>query len=218
MKLLDLYCGSGGSGMGYHQAGFEVTGVDTKGKRNYPFEFIQVDAREILSDINFLKEFDVVTGSPPCQLYSRTKHLRDAQGGNARAIDMVPETREAFIKSGKPYVIENVPGSPLIDPITLCGSSFGLRVRRHRNFESNIKLQGLPCEHKSQGRPIGVYGSKNDNIPKGGKTASTLEEAQEAMGIDWMGWRQIVLAIPPAYTKFIGGQIYENINSLSRAT
>lgn len=28
MKVLDLFCGAGGAGMGYHRAGFEVVGAD----------------------------------------------------------------------------------------------------------------------------------------------------------------------------------------------
>jgi DNA (cytosine-5)-methyltransferase 1 len=50
-----------------------------------------------------------------------------------------------------------------------------------------------------------------DEIPKGGKTASTIEEARQAMGIDWMIWGELVEAIPPVYTKFIGEQIMSHL-------
>jgi len=207
MKLLDLYCKAGGASMGYQQAGFEVTGIDIKKQKRYPFEFIQADALEVMKDLNYLRSFDVITASPPCQTHSITQHLRNAQGKSTDKIDLIPQTREALISSGKPYVIENVKGAPLIDPIQLCGSSFGLKVRRHRIFESNLELVGSICNHKAQGRPVGVYGSMRDEIPKGGKTATSIEEAREAMGINWMLWGDLVEAIPPVYTEFIGKQL-----------
>ena len=194
--------------MGYAMAGFEVTGIDVKHGRRYPFTYIRGDVRDYLHK-EFLDQFDVIAASPPCQTHSSTKHLRVAQGKSTDKIDMIPEVREALIASGKPYVIENVPGAPLINPVQLCGSAFGLKVRRHRLFESNLELQGTQCFHKEQGRPIGIYGSMRDEIPGGGHTAKTMPEAEQAMGIDWMIWGELVESIPPAYTKFIGEQIAE---------
>ncbi len=207
MKLLDLYCKAGGASKGYQLAGFEVVGVDIKKQKRYPFEFIQADCLELMKDMDFLKSFDVIAASPPCQTHSITQHLRNAQGRSTDKVDLIPQTREALIASGKPYVIENVPGSPLINPIQMCGSHFGLKVRRHRRFESNLPIVGSPCDHKSQGKPVGVYGSMRDEIPKGGHTAKSIEEAREAMGIDWMIWGELVEAIPPVYTKEIGKQL-----------
>jgi DNA (cytosine-5)-methyltransferase 1 len=206
-KLLDLYCKAGGASMGYHQAGFEVIGIDIKKQKRYPFEFIQADALEVLQDIDYLKTFDVLAGSPPCQTHSITQHLRNAQGKSTDKIDLIPQTREGFIKSGKPYIIENVPGAPLINPVVMCGSSFDLKVRRHRLFESNLELTGSVCDHKKQGKPVGIYGSMRDEIPNGGHTAKSIEQAREAMGIDWMIWGELVEAIPPIYTKTLGEQI-----------
>jgi len=197
--------------MGYYRAGFEVTGIDLKNQKRYPFEFIKADAIEVLKDIDYLKTFDVLVGSPPCQTHSITQHLRNAQGKSTDKIDLIPETRAGFIASGKPYVIENVPGAPLLNPLTVCGSSFGLKVRRHRLFESNILLTGLVCNHKEQGKPVGIYGSMRDEIPGGGHTAKTIEQAREAMGIDWMLWGDLVEAIPPVYTEFIGNQIRKQL-------
>ena len=221
MKLLDLYCKAGGASKGYQLAGFEVIGVDIKKQKRYPFKFIQADCLELMQDIDFLKSFDVIAASPPCQTHSRTKHLRDAQGGTTTKIDLIPQTREALIASGKPYVIENVPGSPLIKPVQFCGSSFGLKVRRHRLFESNLELIGSVCKHKEQGKPIGVYGAMNDTAQGldkttgkyviGGSTAKTIEQARESMGIDWMIWGELVEAIPPIYTQEIGKQILSMI-------
>jgi DNA (cytosine-5)-methyltransferase 1 len=206
VKLLDLFCGVGGASAGYAAAGFDVTGIDLKHGKRYPYKYIKGNVSDYLHN-DFLRQFDVIHASPPCQTHSITKHLRNAQGKSTSKIDMIPEVRHALISSGVKYVIENVPGSPLIDPVQVCGSSFGLRVRRHRLFESNVKLQGSVCDHKSQGRPIGVYGSLNDEIPGGGHTAKTIDEARKAMGIDWAIWTELVEAIPPAFTKFIGDQL-----------
>ena len=209
MKLLDLFCGVGGASVGYHQAGFEVHGVDLKHGKRYPFTYIRADVLDVLKDEEYIEQFDVIHASPPCQTHSRTKHLRNAQGKTTSKIDLIPETRAALIASGKPYVIENVPGSPLINPIQLCGSSFGLKVRRHRLFESNVALIGSECLHDEQGRPIGVYGSLRDDIPNGGKTANSIDEARQAMGISWGIWSELVEAIPPLYTLYLGNQIRE---------
>lgn len=213
MKLLDLYCKAGGASVGYKQAGFdEVVGVDIKKQKRYPYQFIQADALEVLNDMDFLRKFDVIHASPPCQTHSATRHLRNAQGKSTDKVDLIPQTRDALMKWadedwGGYYVIENVPGAPLINPIQICGSHFGLKVRRHRLFESNFKLVGTTCKHKEQGRPVGIYGSMRDEIPGGGHTAKTIEQAREAMGIDWMIWGELVEAIPPAYSRWIGKQI-----------
>jgi len=207
MKLLDLFCGVGGASIGYAQAGFEVHGVDLKHGKRYPFTYIRADVLDVLQDENFLEQFDVIHASPPCQTHSITKHLRNAQGKSTSKVDLIPQTRAGLMATGKPYIIENVPGSPLIDPIQLCGSSFGLKVRRHRLFESNVKLYGSICDHKAQGRPIGVYGSLNDQIPNGGKTATNIQEARDAMGIQSAIWSELVEAIPPTFTKYLGDQL-----------
>jgi DNA (cytosine-5)-methyltransferase 1 len=207
MKLLDLYCGVGGASAGYYKAGFDVTGIDLKHGRRYPYKYIKGDVLLYLQDLDFLRSFDIIHASPPCQTHSITQHLRNAQGKSTNKLDLIPQTRAALIASGKPYVIENVPGSPLINPIQLCGSSFGLQVRRHRLFESNMKLTGSVCDHRAQGRPVGVYGSLNDQIPKGGRTATTIDEGRDAMGMPWAIWTELVEAIPPAYSEYIGKQI-----------
>lgn len=209
MRLLDLYCKAGGASKGYADAGFEVVGIDIKKQKRYPYEFIQADCLEILQDLDYLRTFDAIAASPPCQTHSRTQHLRNAQGKGTDKVDLIPQTRAALIESGVPYVIENVPGAPLINPVQMCGSYFGLKVRRHRLFESNLKLIGSGCKHKEQGKPVGIYGSMRDEIPKGGHTAKTIEEARDAMGIDWMIWGELVEAIPPVYTKSIGKQLID---------
>ena len=206
-RLLDLFCGAGGAAMGYHRAGFEVVGVDIKPQPHYPFEFHQADALTFPLD-----GFDAIHASPPCQLFSRAGHLRTAQGGKSSAINLIPETRALLMASGLPYVIENVPGAPL-DGVTLCGSMFGLGVRRHRIFQSGAPLTTPgPCHHREQGRPVGVYHVINDHVPSGGTTARNLEEGQAAMGIDWMTWKELTEAIPPAYTEWIGAQLLQGLS------
>ena len=206
-RLLDLFCGAGGAAMGYHRAGFEVVGVDIKFQPNYPFRFIQVNALDALVLPGF-DRFDAIHASPPCQKFSITANLARAQGKKASEVDLLTPIRPLLEATGLPYVIENVAGAPLRDPLVLCGSTFGLGVRRHRLFESNLPLFGAgPCRHKEQGRPIGIYYSIGDEIPKGGKTAISLEEGQAAMGIDWMTWNELKEAIPPVFTEHIGRQL-----------
>lgn len=205
MKVLDLFCGAGGASMGYHRAGFKVTGVDIKHGKRYPFKYLRLNVMELQpSD---LAEYDLIHASPPCQTHSITRNLRIAQGKQTDKLDLIEPTRALLQASGKPYVIENVPGAPLFKPILLCGSAFDLKVRRHRLFESNLELKGTVCDHKKQGRPVGVYGSMRDEIPSGGKTAESIEQAREAMGIDWMIWGELVEAIPPVYTEYLGRQV-----------
>jgi DNA (cytosine-5)-methyltransferase 1 len=207
LKLLDLFCGAGGASEGYKRAGFEVTGIDLKHGKRYPFAYIRGDVMDYINDVDFLRSFDVIHASPPCQTFSATKHLRNAQGKGTDKQDLVEPVRSALLATGVPYVIENVMGAPLINPVTLCGSAFGLKVRRHRLFESNVQLTGTACLHAEQGKPVGIYGSMRDEIPNGGHTAKTMAEANQAMGIDWMIWGELVESIPPVYTEYIGKQL-----------
>lgn len=195
--------------MGYHLAGFKVEGLDIKHGKRYPFTYHRLDFNVL--NIEMLKAYDLIHASPPCQTFSITKNLRNAQGKTTSKVDLIEPTRTLLKASGVPYIIENVPGAPLLHPVLICGSAFGLKVRRHRLFESSLNLKGTQCNHKGQGRPVGVYGSMKDEIPNGGKTADSIEQAREAMGIDWMIWGELVEAIPPAYTKYLGKQIIERL-------
>src|SRR4030043_68681 len=107
-RLLDLYCKAGGAAMGYHWAGFEVVGVDIEPQPHFPFEFHQADALTYPLD-----GFDAYHASPPCQGYSISRHMLWTKG----AEKLIPATRTQLIVTGKPYVIENVPGAPLVNHI-----------------------------------------------------------------------------------------------------
>ncbi|GLZ62855.1 DNA cytosine methyltransferase [Micromonospora sp. NBRC 107095] len=203
-RLLDLFCKEGGAARGYADAGFDVVGVDIKPQPRYPYEFVQGDAVEYLAAHGH--EFDAIHASPPCQAHSAL-----GRSNPHTYADFIPQTRALLVQLGKPWVIENVEGAPLVNPVTLCGSMFDLgtdeyELRRHRLFESNVALPQPPCRHGD--RPvIGVYGGKarlrrrtphwGTNLPKA--------DGERAMGIDWMTIAGLSEAIPPAYSRWIGG-------------
>ena len=205
LRLLDLFCGAGGAAMGYHRAGFDVTGVDTAAQPNYPFRFWQLDALTLEPWV--LAGFDAVHASPPCQAHTTLKHMWNA----ARHENLIGPTRELLKATGLPYVIENVVGAPLHDPTMICGSSLGLKVRRHRLFETSWTLLIPPCVHAEQGRPIGVYGTGGGGQMTRGFKARGAAEAGEAMETPWMTRAECSQAIPPAYTELIGYQLMAQV-------
>jgi DNA (cytosine-5)-methyltransferase 1 len=206
MKLLDLFCGAGGAGMGYHRAGFEVVGVDNKPQKHYPFEFHQADALEYLAEHG--AEFDVIHASPPCQRYTIAQ--RGAKNADAHP-DSLPLVRERLQEIGKPWIIENVPGAPMDDYLMLCGSMFeGLEVRRHRWFQSNMSLPLIGptfCNHNKKIISVFGHGSGSNKRSDWG----TVADWKRAMGIDWMTRDELSQAIPPAYTEWIGRRIMDII-------
>jgi DNA (cytosine-5)-methyltransferase 1 len=218
-RLLDLFCGAGGCSMGYNRAGFDVTGVDINPQPRYPFTFIQADVMTL--DPEFIRSFDAVHASPPCQKHSRVSG-KSIKAGRREYPCFISPVRDMLALSGLPYIIENVEGSPLRNPFMLCGSMFGLDVRRHRLFESNIVILSLECRHDLQtprfrtldsrrrGRlasVIGVHGHLN--------YPGEFELRCKAMGIDWMNNQELTQAIPPAYTEFIGKQLINYLRSKS---
>lgn len=205
-RLLDLFCGAGGAGMGYVRAGFEVVGVDIAPQPRYPFEFHQGDALEFVQAHG--REFDVIHASPPCQGYSACRFLPQ-NAGNVYAL-LIDAVRAELRSSGKPFVIENVSGAPLETPVILEGRMFGLKVLRKRLFECSPYLLAPPIApmkkrkyvadisefERGQYGFVGVYGQR-----------FSVPVAREAMGIDWMTRDELAQAIPPAYTEFIGHEI-----------
>lgn len=200
---LDLFCGQGGAGMGYYQAGFKVIGVDIVDQPRYPFDFISRDAFAVLKDIG--NNFDFIHASPPCQKYTRLWAIYKKEHP-----DYIDQIRQLLIQSGKPYVIENVITAPL-EGITLCGTMFGLKTYRHRKFESNIPL--VQPEHgkhvarlQELGRPIkdGEYWNIAGHF-------TGAKQCGIDLGMSWMTREGMREAIPPAYTKYIGEQILNHL-------
>ena len=204
------------AGVGYSQAGFEVTGVDIDPQPRYPFEFIQADALTL--DPAFIASFDAVHASPPCQSYS---DLAKRNGNAHQWPRLIEPIREILVRSRLPYIIENVDGAPLLNPVVLCGTMFPhLRVLRHRLFETNFLILAPP--HKKHpkvhtfDRRKSHYGTTNewkDFVQVTGGGNCTLAAAREAMGIDWMTKGEINESIPPAYTEFIGRQLLRSLRS-----
>ena len=203
MRALDLFCGAGGASMGLHRAGFDVIGIDNRPQPRYPFRFIQGDA---INPPVRLEDFDLVWASPPCQAFTALNTLRRHQHPNH-----IPATREMVAASGALWVIENVPGAPLIAPLRLCGTMFGLQtadgraeLRRHRLFESNIPtlLFTRPCAHRR--RSVGVYGHAGGRSHREKAQQFVTREWAEAMAIDWMTGEELAQSIPPAYSEHIG--------------
>lgn len=218
-KLLDLYCKAGGCSAGYAKAGFEVWGVDISPQPNYPFQFIQADALEILKDHEFISQFDAITASPPCQFHSKARGLSEARNGGKYGshLDLIPDTRMLLRDTRKPYIIENVAGSTLINPLKLFGSQFkNLYTQRERWFESNIPLVEPETPRQSMKTPSAGNGIGEDGSISicGNGGVRGLNSVQIRLywgfalgGIDWMTREELAEAIPPAYTEFLGKQL-----------
>jgi DNA (cytosine-5)-methyltransferase 1 len=204
--------------MGYHRAGFEVVGVDIEPQPNYPFEFWQADAIEFMRRPKWwmghvgINSFDAIHASPPCQAYSTITP------DHSKHPDLVAPVRELLKCTGLPYVIENVVGAPLLTGFILCGSMFGLRVRRHRLFESNVLIMPPTCDHAVQGVPVGVYGDGGGTAvlrPSGTSRGIKAKpsEFSDLMEMPWATPKEIVQAIPPVYAEFIGSQLLNHITA-----
>jgi DNA (cytosine-5)-methyltransferase 1 len=226
MRLLDLFCCEGGASVGYHRAGFDVTGLDLfedYSQKLYPFESIRGDWRRVL-DLHH-DGFDVIAASPPCQRYSITNAARRSDDYP----DLVDEVRTVLDHIGKPYIIENVVGAPLVNPALLCWSMFRvngsvidddgtpLRMERHRLFETNWGFTApAVCSHPRDIQVAGSYGgARRDkweakHVRKGGYVPS-IPVQQQLLGIDWMTQKGMHQSIPPAYTEHIGRQLLSQL-------
>jgi DNA (cytosine-5)-methyltransferase 1 len=208
--LLDLFCGGGGAGMGYHRAGFDVIGADLAPQPNYPFEFLQADALALLADREFMAQFSAVHASPPCQRKSRMTNCRP--GLAAEYPNLVEPVRGLLTAWGGPWVIENVEGAGLpgqddlfgAHGVMLCGTMFGRALYRHRWFRASFPLRApghprhlLPASKAGHWRPGTVISVEGHCSP--------IELAREVMGIDWMSRDELAESIPPAFTEYLGG-------------
>ena len=190
--------------MGYSRAGFEVVGVDNQPQPRYPFRFILGDA--LCYAVLYGREFDLIHASPVCKRFSS---ITRSAGTQLNYRDSIGITRQVLDWIGKPYIIENVPGAPLINPLMLCGTMFGLDVIRHRLFECNPPIFFAPasCQHT---KPVVKHGRRPDRKKHYAAVTghfSDVEFAQQAMGIDWLGQKELAQAIPPAMTEWLGKQM-----------
>lgn len=220
-RILDLYCKAGGASMGYFMAlaadGFEIEGLDLEPQPNYPFRFFQGDALAI-DPRKVRRRYHAVVASPPCLGYTTLANLHQ----HIKHDRLIPATRDVLEEIDLPYVIENVENAKaeLIDPVQLCGSSFGLRVRRHRLFEANFELTAPACNHawQSKHRPYRLTGAAARGrypysgivpVHGGGQLVggNDLWYGSVAMGIDWMTRAELNQAVPPAFTYYLGRQL-----------
>jgi DNA (cytosine-5)-methyltransferase 1 len=211
-KLLDLFCGAGGCSVGYHRAGFDVTGVDIEPQPRYPFEFHQADALDVLAVADFLAGFDVIHASPPCQAYSVAAQSRRNDGHEYP--DLLAPTRKLLALTGKPWVIENVPGAPMRPDFQLCGCQFGLKLRRERWFETNWSGITMSQPHHHDGPVVSVVGHGTPSwVRERLGFNPSIEHYRAAMDINWMNRGELSQAIPPAYTEFIGAQLLDHVRA-----
>jgi DNA (cytosine-5)-methyltransferase 1 len=189
-KILDLFCCAGGASMGMHRAfpNAKITGVDIEVHANYPFDFIQADALEFP-----LQGYDFIWASPPCQHYSSMANIHKNRDKHPALIEPI---RKRLKESGAVWVIENVMGAPLKNPMMLCGTMFGLKIPKHRIFETSAPIFNLlpPCGHQD------VY----DPYHGGEEARGEREKLAKVIGVDWTMTRpEVREAIPPAYSEYL---------------
>lgn len=185
--------------MGYHQAGFDVIGVDKDPQPHYPFEFIQADALDVLTDKGFLAGFDALAGSPTCQTWAA---VSDWRGSRSNHPDMLTPTLKLLDQVEQPWVVENVPEAatrgPLRADYLLCGTQFGVRVKRHRAFQVgnwSPTASPLPGHNCYRNPHLIPFGHKHERA------------FADAMGCTWMTNKEARQAVPPAFTEYIGREL-----------
>lgn len=211
-KCLDLFCGGGGASMGLYRAGFDVTGVDIKPQPHYPFRFIQADALTV-----DLEGYDCYWASPPCQGYMNALNMPNVYEKYKDAELLIKPVRERLTATGKPFIIENVPGSPLINPVKLSGMMFNLKVIRRRWFECHgfeVEFKPCPQTFKNARRDGYIPYNKGETTQRNSLPQIwTKPKVSVAMGIDWMSLKELNQAIPPAYSEFLGKEMIKEIET-----
>jgi len=217
-RLLDLFCGAGGAGMGYHRAGFDVTGVDIEPQPRYPFRFVQGDALLILASravVAQLGPFDAIHASPPCQAYSVA-----ARYTGREYPDLLGSVRELLNATGLPWVIENVRDAPMRADYRLCGCMFGLRIdrgllARERWFETSWHGFDMRSKCYHDKSAISVVGHGTPTWVRDTTGHVSVADRRLLMDTPWMNREEMSQAIPPAYTEYIGRQLMEHLERAS---
>ncbi len=217
MRILDLFCGGGGAAEGYLRAfpGAEVDGIDIADHRgNYPGRFIKWDALEWLQVNGYA--YDFIHASPPCQGYSPHVSSQDSEWVPTRGKAeprLIAEVRRLLIEVGKPYAIENVMGArtEMRSPVLLCGAMFGLKIARHRLFETSFPVDLMPhpnCKGIAKAAAVELGWEYRDMSVTGkGRRKGTGERWAQLLGVTHpMTQSELAEAIPPAYTQWIGEQ------------
>jgi DNA (cytosine-5)-methyltransferase 1 len=228
--LLDFFCCEGGSAMGYHEAGFDIIGIDDKPQPRYPFAFIQCDFEAV--DPRLIRLADALHGSPPCQFGSEVT----PEDKRKNHVNLIPQTRRIFRDACKPYVIENVrkvAALHLHDPVMLFGTMFGNHLitskgqkfvlSRERGFENNWGLTAPP-DPGTGGYPIAnVFGghlrARSGEYRTGGNTGKTVDFpgedrpalARQLMQMPWATMNGMTECVPPSMSRYIGEQLREFI-------
>lgn len=232
IPILDGFCGAGMVYDGLVAAGFAPIGVDLEPQPDYPGPFIQADIFSL--DDRFFEFFPVLWFSPPClkdTVLHESARREQARHGVAATqhLDLITPTQALVDRLGKPYVIENVQNTKLLrDPVTLCGSMFGLgatdagqryHLERHRKFETNWPLvPPAACQHQ---KPcVGVYGG-HARVRAASAGGRGTKEPWSRPGVDIMheamGMKRRVTSetisqgIPPAYAEFIGRMLMAHL-------
>lgn len=205
-RLLDIGCCQGSSSYGYVQAGWDVKGNDIVPQPRYPYAFILADGLDLLADRSFMSQFDGVHMSWPCQGYTNCQRIQGREHPQ-----LVDQGRELVLRTGLPYVMENVIGAPMINPIMLCGSMFGLHTYRHRLFESNVALHAPkhPVHTSRQikmGRPVrdGEYYQAVGNF-------SNVSYVRRDLGLHWMNRDGLRESFPWQYAQHAGAQLIRHL-------
>ena len=201
LRALDLFCGAGGATKGLQRAGFHVTGVDINPQKRYcGDEFIQGDALVVS-----LRGYDLIWASPPCQAYSKAQRIQ----ANSHP-ELIHNIRLRLRSSETPFIIENVPGAPLLSPIELCGANFNLQVYRHRLFECSFYVHAPKhLEHTAPLRKMGRPPQAGEFMHVVGNFSGVIQ-ARKAMDIDWMCRDELREAIPPAYSEHIAREFLKH--------
>ncbi len=222
--LLDLFAGAGGCAAGYHRAGFEVVGVDLAPQPRYPYAFIQGDALEVMDRLldgetvsgARLADFDAIHSSPPCQ-FKALATLSQRLAGKEYP-DLLTPMRPRLEASGLPWVIENVPDTPMRPDLKLCGCMFGLelpgrglQLRRERWFETSWRAFGFQMPHRHHGYAISIAGHGTPQWMRAKTGHVEVAEWRQVMGISWTTRDELTEAVPPAYCEHVGALLLEHL-------